>query len=186
MLAAGFHLVDLAGDGHGVGAPSGAPAVASPSAAAAAMRAAAAARPEAAAGRAAARAARRGWVDGMAEPDLALGAVPHQAAEGAAKGGGQGAPQLSVVSTAGAPNQALGDDSEPWTPHNESDLVPELPPAIMWLLAEAEACACFCWEIGQSDFSFSDRAKLPFHYDCMRSSSCSLSLPAKAEEQKLL
>ena len=152
VRAAGLHLVDLAGDGHGVAAPGGAPAAASPSAAAVAMRAAAAARPDAAAERAAARAARRGWVDGMAEPDLALGAVPNQAAEGAAKGGGQGAQQSSAVSTTGGPNQALGDDSEPWTPHNESDLVPELPPAIMWLLAEAEACACSCWEWGKSIF----------------------------------
>lgn len=138
MRAAGLHLVDLAGGGHGAGAPSGAPAAAPPSAAAAAMRAVAAARPEAAAERAAAWAARRGWADGTAEPDLALGAVPSQAAEGAAKGGGQGALQPSAVLATGAPNQALGDDSEPWTPHNESDLVPELPPAIMWLLEEAE------------------------------------------------
>ncbi len=38
----------------------------------------------------------------------------------------------------GAPGQALGNDSAPWAPFNESELVPELPPAIMWLLEEAE------------------------------------------------
>jgi len=38
----------------------------------------------------------------------------------------------------GAPGEALGNDSAPWAPFNESELVPELPPAIMWLLEEAE------------------------------------------------
>ena len=46
-------------------------------------------------------------------------------------GGGAGA--------AGLPGEALGDDSGPWAPFNESDLVPEVPPAIMWLIEEAEA-----------------------------------------------
>ncbi len=38
----------------------------------------------------------------------------------------------------GRPGPALGNDSAPWAPFNESELVPELSPAIMWLLEEAE------------------------------------------------
>ena len=34
--------------------------------------------------------------------------------------------------------RAAGGDTEPWAPFNESGLVPEVPPAIMWLIEEAE------------------------------------------------
>ena len=54
-------------------------------------------------------------------------------------GEGAGAQGLSA--------EALGDDSGPWAPFNESGLVPEVPPAIMWLIQEAEArpTPTRCW-----------------------------------------
>ena len=71
----------------------------------------------------------RAW-EGLAGVRSARGA-PDLAAPGFPGGEGAG--------VAGLPAEALGDDSGPWAPFNESDLVPEVPPAIMWLIQEAEA-----------------------------------------------
>lgn len=84
---------------------------------------------------------------GNGEPALAVGAVA-RAGEGLAGArGARGEPILAApdspggegAGAAGRHAEGVGDDSGPWAPFNESGLVPEVPPAIMWLIQEAEA-----------------------------------------------
>ena len=123
--------------------------------------------------------ARHGGAAGVRGPSLASGLERvHSGERGASAGGREkqpNAPDLAVVRKSGL---ALGDDSQPWTAHNDSELVPELPPAIMWLLAEAEVHNHF------SPTSFECRAQLELSAnaldDCLFGLTCQALLPLKA------